>query len=169
MFSKVVVLVVINHIMQVTLLSNDTDRVFWMPESPRPIGNIVDDLKAGLVDWVVHAGDHAYEFPVASGQRGDAYMDAYQPLLALAPWAPGWGNHEFLEGDRGNRLLNITAGMTRGGAAGVFVGGGRTVSRPPLNSTRTRFFSIEKASGVCILSVFCGVDNPTLIRFRSSV
>ena len=79
--------------------------------APMPIGNLVDDVVAGRVDWVVHAGDHAYEFAVDGGQRGDGYMDAYQPLLERAPWAPGWGNHEFLEEDRGNRLLNITAGM----------------------------------------------------------
>ena len=81
--------------------------------APMPIGNIVDDVKAGRVDWVIHAGDHAYEFPVESGQRGDGYMDSYQPLLESAPWAPGFGNHEYLEADRGNRLLNITAGMIR--------------------------------------------------------
>ena len=38
-------------------------------------------------------------------------MDAYSAFLAHAPWAPGWGNHEYLEEDRGNRLANITAGM----------------------------------------------------------
>ena len=81
--------------------------------APMPIGNIIDDVKAGRVNWIVHAGDHAYEFPVNSGQRGDGYMDLYQPLLEQAPWAPGWGNHEYLEADRGNRLLNITAGMIR--------------------------------------------------------
>ena len=59
--------------------------------APMPIGNLVDDVKAGRVDFVVHAGDHAYEFAVDSGQRGDGYMDAYQPLLSIAPWVPGWG------------------------------------------------------------------------------
>ena len=44
-------------------------------------------------------------------KRGDGYMDAYSAFLAHAPWAPGWGNHEYLEEDRGNRLANITAGM----------------------------------------------------------
>ena len=86
---------------------------FRVVPAPMPIGNLVDDVVAGRVDWVVHAGDHAYEFAVDGGQRGDGYMDAYQPLLERAPWAPGWGNHEFLEDDRGNRLLNITAGMIR--------------------------------------------------------
>ena len=26
-------------------------------------------------------------------------MDAYQAFLAHAPWAPGWGNHEYLHND----------------------------------------------------------------------
>eukprot|EP00035_Acanthoeca_spectabilis_P010123 m.178671 g.178671 ORF g.178671 m.178671 type:complete len:301 (+) comp14930_c0_seq3:1239-2141(+) len=38
-------------------------------------------------------------------------MDAYSSFLAHTPWAPGWGNHEYLEEDRGNRLANITAGV----------------------------------------------------------
>ena len=47
------------------------------------------------------------------GSRGDGYMDSYSALLAHAPWAPGWGNHEYLEADRGNRLANITAGLIK--------------------------------------------------------
>ena len=74
------------------------------------VGNLVDDLRRGLVDFAVHSGDHAYEFEAAGGARGDGYMDGYQAFLAHAPWAPGWGNHEYLEGDRGNRLAHITAG-----------------------------------------------------------
>ena len=75
------------------------------------VGNLVDDLKRGLIDFAVHAGDHAYEFEVNGGARGDGYMDSYQPFLAHAPWAPGWGNHEYLEGDRGQRLESITKGV----------------------------------------------------------
>ena len=48
---------------------------------------------------------------VEGGARGDGYMDSYSAFLARAPWAPGWGNHEYLEEDRGNRLANITAGL----------------------------------------------------------
>jgi len=75
------------------------------------MGNLVDDVSNGLVDFIVHFGDHAYEFEVAGGARGDAYMDAYSEVLAHAPWAPGWGNHEYLEGDYGDRLANITGGL----------------------------------------------------------
>lgn len=75
------------------------------------IGNLADDLDAGLIDFAIHSGDHAYEFEVDAGARGDGYMDSYSAFLAHAPWAPGWGNHEYLEEDRGNRLSNITAGV----------------------------------------------------------
>lgn len=40
-------------------------------------------------------------------------MDSYQTVLGHAPWAPGFGNHEYLEGDNGNRLRNITHGMVQ--------------------------------------------------------
>eukprot|EP01063_Lacrimia_lanifica_P012492 TRINITY_DN19154_c0_g1_i1.p1 TRINITY_DN19154_c0_g1~~TRINITY_DN19154_c0_g1_i1.p1 ORF type:complete len:700 (+),score=165.83 TRINITY_DN19154_c0_g1_i1:37-2136(+) len=86
-----------------------------VPSLPAPaqhnIGNVMDDVAAGRVDWVIHSGDHAYEFEVNGGARGDGYMDAYSALLAHAPWAPGWGNHEYLELDRGNRLAHIAAGL----------------------------------------------------------
>jgi len=84
------------------------------------IGNLIDDVAAGRIDWVVHSGDHAYEFEendrnvVVKGSRGDGYMDSYEALLAHAPWAPGFGNHEYLRGDKANRLLNITAGLVAG-------------------------------------------------------
>ena len=58
------------------------------------IGNLVEDLALGKIDALVHSGDHSYEFPVNDGARGDGYMDAYQSVLAHAPWAPGFGNHE---------------------------------------------------------------------------
>ena len=74
------------------------------------IGNLVDDLAAGLIDFAIHSGDHAYQFEVSGGARGDGYMDSYSAFLAHAPWAPGWGNHEYLEGDRGNRLAAIAHG-----------------------------------------------------------
>ena len=80
-------------------------------EARHNIGNLADDLDAGLIDFAIHSGDHAYKFEGDGGSRGDGYMDSYAAFLARAPWAPGWGNHEYLEVDRGNRLSNITAGM----------------------------------------------------------
>ena len=43
-------------------------------------------------------------------RKGDGYLDVHSSVLASTPWAPGWGNHEFL-GEHGDRLLNVTAGM----------------------------------------------------------
>jgi len=85
---------------------------FSLPSLSRHnIGNVLDDFTRGDVDFIVHSGDHAYEFEVNGGARGDGYMDQYSAVLRRAPWLPGWGNHEYLEMDRGNRLGNITAGL----------------------------------------------------------
>ena len=79
---------------------------------------MIDDVAAGRIDWVVHSGDHAYEFEefptTPYGARGDGYMDSYSELFAHAPWAPGFGNHEYLRGDKANRLLNISASLVAG-------------------------------------------------------
>ena len=75
------------------------------------VGNLVDDLAKGKIDFAVHSGDLAYEFEVNGGARGDGFMDGYSEFLSHAPWAPGWGNHEYLEGDQGYRLANISAGL----------------------------------------------------------
>ena len=79
--------------------------------SRQHVGNLVDDLAMGKIDFAVHSGDLAYEFEVYGGARGDGFMDGYSQFLSHAPWVPGWGNHEYLEEDRGNRLANITAGL----------------------------------------------------------
>ena len=58
-------------------------------QSPPPatarhnIGNLIDDLAAGRVDFAVHSGDHAYEFEVSGGARGDG-----KPLSLLPPFSP---------------------------------------------------------------------------------
>ena len=57
-------------------------------------------------------------------------MDSYSAVLAHAPWAPGWGNHEYLEVDRGNRLANITCGMIQ-------------ERRAVSNGTTRMFYSVE--------------------------
>lgn len=40
-------------------------------------------------------------------------MDSYAAFLAHAPWAPGFGNHEYLEEDKGNRLASIADAAIR--------------------------------------------------------
>ncbi|GMH88122.1 hypothetical protein TL16_g11065 [Triparma laevis f. inornata] len=90
----------------------DSTNVINLPR--HNMGNVLSDLSNNEIDFIVHSGDHAYEFEVAGGQRGDGYMDAYSDVLTKAPWLPGWGNHEYLEMDRGNRLANITGGLIEG-------------------------------------------------------
>ena len=60
-------------------------------------------------------GDHCYNLGQADDRRGDAYMNAMQPLLAVCPWIPIIGNHEMEDGDKTYRFLNSTWGMAYGG------------------------------------------------------
>ena len=41
-----------------------------------------DDCKNNKVGAIVHMGDHAYNLGYSGDRRGDAYMNAMQPLLA---------------------------------------------------------------------------------------
>jgi hypothetical protein len=57
--------------------------------------NLKDDAAAGLIDIVIHMGDHAYDIGNANDRRGDAYMNVWQPALTTLPWLPIIGNHEW--------------------------------------------------------------------------
>ena len=46
------------------------------------------------------------------GTKGDAYMNALQPLTATCPWIPVIGNHERHDGDNSWRYINSTWGET---------------------------------------------------------
>ena len=49
--------------------------------------NLLDDCKSGKVDAIVHMGDHAYDLGFVSDHRGDAYMNAFQKVIAYCPFA----------------------------------------------------------------------------------
>ena len=55
-------------------------------------------------------GDHCYNLGEADDRRGDAYMNAMQPLLSVCPWIPVIGNHEVEDGDNQTRYLSQTWG-----------------------------------------------------------
>lgn len=50
--------------------------------------NMLEDCRAGRIDAILHMGDHAYNLGYSGDRRGDAYMNALQPLLAQCPWYP---------------------------------------------------------------------------------
>ena len=52
------------------------------------MANLASDGQAGEIDLVVHIGDHCYNLGGEDERRGDAYMDAYQPVIAKTPWLP---------------------------------------------------------------------------------
>lgn len=61
------------------------------------------DCAAGTIDAIVHMGDHCYNLDMANDHRGDAYMNAFQPVLSQCLWMPVIGNHEASDGDHYNR------------------------------------------------------------------
>eukprot|EP00729_Bicosta_minor_P009103 gene9103-12667_t len=61
--------------------------------------NVLHDGLDGVIDAVVHMGDHCYNLGFSNDNRGDAYMNAFQPALATVPWFPIIGNHESSDGD----------------------------------------------------------------------
>jgi len=73
--------------------------------------NVKDDVANGLIDLVVHMGDHCYNLGMANDRRGDAYMNAWQPALTTLPWFPIIGNHEWI-------YKNLKPGESRGGGDG---------------------------------------------------
>ena len=56
--------------------------------------NLQQDCAAGTIDAIVHMGDHCYDLGLGHDAHGDAYMNAFQPVLAQCPWLPVIGNHE---------------------------------------------------------------------------
>lgn len=86
--------------------------------------NMIDDCANGGIDAIVHMGDHAYNLGMSNDRRGDAYMNAFSPVLSGCPWFPIIGNHERDDGDHFNRYLNITWGEIFG-------------NDPPTKSTAT--------------------------------
>lgn len=55
------------------------------------MNNMLGDCEAGRIDGILHMGDHCYNLDMANDTRGDAYLNALQPLLTGCPWFPGEG------------------------------------------------------------------------------
>ena len=52
------------------------------------MGNLLKDVESETVDLVVHMGDHAYSIGEGDERRDDAYMAAFEPVIANCPWMP---------------------------------------------------------------------------------
>ena len=84
--------------------------------------NLRADCASGTIDAVVHMGDHAYNMGNGNDYHGDAYMQAFQGVLAQCPWLPVIGNHESTMGEGRDkvglstqeRYLNQTWGVIFG-------------------------------------------------------
>lgn len=126
--------------------------------------NVKDDAANGLIDVVVHMGDHCYNLGMANDRRGDAYMNAFQPALTALPWFPIIGNHEWVyrnlqpgesrghgDGDSGRHYEAIAWGEAYGvsGDSIPFPGTGALPPSPPntLGSTATTALGHHLATG----------------------
>jgi len=78
------------------------------------MGNLKHDCDAGTIDALLHMGDHAYNLGMADNRRGDAYLNAFQPVLSQCLWVPVIGNHESSDGDHFKFYENITDGVSFG-------------------------------------------------------
>ena len=64
---------------------------FFLPPL-QTLGNNMENMRkgcaSGTIDAVVHMGDHAYDMGLGNDYHGDAYMQAFQGVLAQCPWLP---------------------------------------------------------------------------------
>lgn len=45
--------------------------------------NLLTDCQSGKIDTFAHMGDHCYNLGMMDDAKGDAYMNALQPLLTV--------------------------------------------------------------------------------------
>lgn len=57
--------------------------------------NMRNDVANNSIDFIVHLGDRAYNLNSNSGDRGDAYIEAFSKIISKTPWIPTIGNHEY--------------------------------------------------------------------------
>jgi len=115
--------------------------------------NVKDDAANGLIDIVVHMGDHCYNLGMNNDRRGDAYMNAFQHALTSLPWFPIIGNHEWIfsrklspnqsrghgDGDSGRHYEAIAWGEAYGVSGDTIPFPGATLPNPnpPAQSIRS--------------------------------
>ena len=111
------------------------------------MGNLRAGCASGAIDAVVHMGDHAYNMGNGNDYHGDAYMQAFQGVLASCPWLPVIGNHESTMGEgkdkvdatTEHRYLNQTWGVIFGqDGAESETGTARTTATTSLGHLITR-------------------------------
>jgi len=55
---------------------------------------MVKEVNSGNLDFIIHAGDMAYDMPDEQGMKGDAFMEMIEPYAASVPYMVCPGNHE---------------------------------------------------------------------------
>ena len=92
------------------LYSNGPTRVAIYGDMGVTLHNNMANLRADCigdkpqVDAIVHLGDHCYDLSMGNDLHGDAYMNAFEPVISACPWLPVIGNHESTKGSGGDRV-----------------------------------------------------------------
>ena len=101
------------------------------------MGNLRADCASGAVDAVVHMGDHAYNMGNGDDLHGDAYMQAFQHVLARCPWIPVIGNHESTMGEGKDKVDASSEQRYLNQTWGVIYGEGGHALRPARTTATT--------------------------------
>merc|ERR1711964_679200 len=51
------------------------------------VPRIINDVRDGSIDAVLHVGDFAYDFDRDGGRTGDAFMNQIQPIASSVPYS----------------------------------------------------------------------------------
>lgn len=58
------------------------------------LGKLIEYSELDMFDYLLHAGDFAYDFDADKGSVGDGYMRQLQPVIGFKPYMGIQGNHE---------------------------------------------------------------------------
>lgn len=59
------------------------------------LDHMINEVTAGNITAIIHAGDFAYDLSSEGGKRGSEFMDMIMPLSAYVPYMTCPGNHEI--------------------------------------------------------------------------
>jgi hypothetical protein len=70
---------------------------------------LIKDSDAGGFDYVIHAGDHAYDLDSSNSVVGNDFMNSIQPYAARRPYMAVPGNHEAYGTQGGGNFTQFAA------------------------------------------------------------
>jgi acid phosphatase type 7 len=88
------------------------------------VAELLKQGAAGAFDFVIHAGDMAYDLDSSNSATGNDYLNLIQPVAASYPWVAVPGNHEeatnFTEFQQRFRATALTLGKAAGTNTNIY-------------------------------------------------